>query len=34
MKKQFVAPVLRTEAHLAQLTLVEVCSNCDGRIAG
>lgn len=32
MKKQFVAPVLRAEAHLARLTLIEVCSNCDGSI--
>jgi hypothetical protein len=30
MKKQFVVPVLREEAALAQLTLgVTVCSVCD-----
>ena len=30
MKKQFVVPVLREEAALAQLTLgTTVCSNCD-----
>lgn len=30
MKKQFVVPVLREEAALAQLTLGFVtCSNCD-----
>jgi hypothetical protein len=30
MKKQFVVPVLREEAALAQLTLgIAVCSNCD-----
>lgn len=30
MKKQFVVPVLREEAALAQLTLGSVvCSNCD-----
>jgi len=30
MKKQFVVPVLREEAALAQLTLGgAVCSNCD-----
>ena len=29
MKKQFVVPVLRDEARLAELTLgVDVCSNC------
>jgi hypothetical protein len=33
MKKRFVAPVLRDEAALAQLTLgFDVCSNCDGRL--
>jgi hypothetical protein len=30
MRKQFVVPVLREEAALAQLTLgTPVCSNCD-----
>ena len=30
MKKQFVVPVLRDEAALAQLTLgTQVCSTCD-----
>jgi hypothetical protein len=33
MKKRFVVPVLREEAALAQLTLGEICSNCDSHIA-
>ncbi len=32
MKKQFVVPVLREEAALAQLTLGIVCSNCDAAV--
>ena len=30
MKRKFVAPVLREEAHLSVLTLGQNCSNCDG----
>jgi hypothetical protein len=29
MKKRFVAPVLRGEATLGELTLAPVCSNCS-----
>ena len=31
VKRKFVAPVLREEAHLSVLTLGINCSNCDGR---